>query len=241
MRQKATPPGANRWASQTRFNIQRRAKSWAGQGKGDACSHLPRLSEKLGDVTFLAFWWAHQRLLTNFCCCLVTQSCPTLQPHGLWPASLLCPGDFPGNTGVGCHALLQGIFLTQGSNLGLLCCRQILSHPSHQCSRRLRYSSGKKKKADIPVGGGAPAAHLQEVTLPCHTVICVNGDLRPCAVRSLCNRTQLSPSEETDTGKYSTHHARWWERRREEGRACRAGAGLGRAWPGAGSLRRWQY
>ena len=29
----------------------------------------------------------------------------------------LCPWDFPGkNTGVGCHLLLQGIFLTQGSN-----------------------------------------------------------------------------------------------------------------------------
>ena len=34
---------------------------------------------------------------------------------------LLCPWDFPGkNTGVGCHALLQGIFPTQGSNLCLL-------------------------------------------------------------------------------------------------------------------------
>ena len=36
------------------------------------------------------------------------------------------------NTGVGCHALLQGIFLTQGSNLGLPCCRQILYHLSQQ-------------------------------------------------------------------------------------------------------------
>ena len=36
-------------------------------------------------------------------------------------------GDSPGkNTGVGCHALLQGIFLTQGSNQGLLNHRQIL-------------------------------------------------------------------------------------------------------------------
>ena len=31
------------------------------------------------------------------------------------------PGDFPGkNTGVGCHFLLQGIFLIQGSNPLLL-------------------------------------------------------------------------------------------------------------------------
>ena len=35
---------------------------------------------------------------------------------------LLCLWDSPDkNTGVGCHSLLQGIFLTQGSNLGLLC------------------------------------------------------------------------------------------------------------------------
>ena len=40
-----------------------------------------------------------------------------LGPHGLWPTRLLCPWDFPGkNTRVGCHSLLQGIFLTQGSN-----------------------------------------------------------------------------------------------------------------------------
>ena len=32
-------------------------------------------------------------------------------------ARLLCPWDFPGkSTGVGCHALLQGIISTQGSN-----------------------------------------------------------------------------------------------------------------------------
>ena len=38
-------------------------------------------------------------------------------PYGLWPTRLLCPWDSPGkNTGVGCHALLHGIFLTQGSN-----------------------------------------------------------------------------------------------------------------------------
>ena len=35
---------------------------------------------------------------------------------------------------MGCHSLLQGIFLTQGSNLGLLHCRQILYPLSHQGS-----------------------------------------------------------------------------------------------------------
>ena len=37
--------------------------------------------------------------------------------HGLQPTRLLCPQDSPGkNTGVGCHFLLQWIFLTQGWN-----------------------------------------------------------------------------------------------------------------------------
>ena len=45
----------------------------------------------------------------------------SLWPHGLQPARLLCPWDSPGNnTGVGCHSLVQGIFPTQASNLGLL-------------------------------------------------------------------------------------------------------------------------
>jgi len=40
-------------------------------------------------------------------------------------------GDSPGkNAGVDCNALLQ-IFPTQGSNLGLLHCRQILHCVSH--------------------------------------------------------------------------------------------------------------
>ena len=39
------------------------------------------------------------------------------------PLSWNSPGK---DTGVGCHSLLQGIFLTQGLNPGLLHCRQIL-------------------------------------------------------------------------------------------------------------------
>ena len=44
------------------------------------------------------------------CCCFVAKSCLTLLgPHGLQPARLLCPWDFPGkSTGVGCCFLLQG-------------------------------------------------------------------------------------------------------------------------------------
>ena len=56
-------------------------------------------------------------------CVLVTQLCPILcNPLDCSPPGSLVHGDSPGkNTGVGCHFLLQGIFITQGSNLRLLC------------------------------------------------------------------------------------------------------------------------
>ena len=56
----------------------------------------------------------------------------SLQTHGLQPTRLFHPWNFPGkSTDVGCHFLLQRIFPTQGSKLGLLHCRQTLYHLSH--------------------------------------------------------------------------------------------------------------
>ena len=54
------------------------------------------------------------------------QSCLTFcNPKDCNPPSSYAHGDSPGkNTGVGCHALLQGIFLTQESSLHLLCLLQ---------------------------------------------------------------------------------------------------------------------
>ena len=58
----------------------------------------------------------------------VTQSISdSWQLHRLQPTMLLGPWNSPGNnTGVSCHSLPQGIFLTRGLNLWLLHCRQIL-------------------------------------------------------------------------------------------------------------------
>ena len=71
----------------------------------------------------------------------------SLWPCGLWSTRLLCPWDSPGkNTGVGCHFLLQGTFSTQGSNTGLLHCRQILYSLSHQESPMGTMSSPYKTK-----------------------------------------------------------------------------------------------
>ena len=55
---------------------------------------------------------------SSFSSCLVAQSCSILcDPLDCSPPVASVHGDSPGkNTGVGCHALLQGIFLTQGLN-----------------------------------------------------------------------------------------------------------------------------
>ena len=58
-------------------------------------------------------------ILGNHCVCLVASVMSnSMPPYGLSPTRLLCPWDSPGkNSGVACHALLQGIFLTQELNL----------------------------------------------------------------------------------------------------------------------------
>ena len=69
--------------------------------------------------------------LSNMLKVKVAQLCPTLCDP------MDCPWTFPGqNTGVGSLSLLQGIFPTQGSNSGLLHCRQILYQLSHKESPR---------------------------------------------------------------------------------------------------------
>ena len=57
----------------------------------------------------------------------------SLRPHGLYS-----PWNSPvQNTGVGSLSFLQGIFPTQGSNPGLLHCRQILYQLSYKGSPRI--------------------------------------------------------------------------------------------------------
>ena len=71
--------------------------------------------------------------------CVCVQLYPTLcNPMDCSPPGSSCPWDFLGKkTGTGCHFLLQGISLTQGSNPHILCplhCTQILPLLSHQGS-----------------------------------------------------------------------------------------------------------
>ena len=84
--------------------------------------------------TFFKSQFLYIRIYTK-----LAQSCPTLcNPMDCSPPGSSVHGDSPGNnTGVGCHAFLQRIFPTQGLNPGLLHCRRILDHLSHQGDVRI--------------------------------------------------------------------------------------------------------
>ena len=77
-------------------------------------------------------------------------------------------GHSPGrNTGVGCHAFLQGIFPTQGSKPGFLLFRQVLYHLSHQGSPRILEWLAIPSPGDLPdpeIEPGFPV--LQADSLP---------------------------------------------------------------------------
>ena len=83
---------------------------------------------------FYVLVFVNSASVNNAVPCFIAQSCLSLCN----PMYCSLPGssihrDSPGkNTGVGCHALLQGFFLTQGSNTGLPHYRQIIYHLSDQ-------------------------------------------------------------------------------------------------------------
>ena len=78
------------------------------------------------------------------CCCAVLSR--SVVSNSVTPPGSSVHRDSPGkNTGVGCHALLQGISPTQRLNPGLPHCRQILYHLSHQGSLLVK----KKKKITL--------------------------------------------------------------------------------------------
>ena len=84
---------------------------------------------KRNEILIHATTWANFKniILSEIVCvcvCVHARSVVfnSLRLHGLWPARLLHPWNFPGkNTGVGCHFLLQRISPTQGFNPCLLC------------------------------------------------------------------------------------------------------------------------
>ena len=107
--------------------------------------------------------------------CLVAQSCLTLwksMDYSLPGSSVY--GDSPGkNTGVGCHALLHGIFPTQGSNPVLpIAGGFFTSWPTREAQRRVKTPQNTNDKS-FPEGHTLSLDSLLaswELTAPCpHT------------------------------------------------------------------------
>ena len=105
-------------------------------------NHLRRPYSEL--YKWKAWGWSAVNLLSRVRLCN-----PMENP--MEPVTLLRPWDFLGkSTGVGYHFLLQRIFPTQGSNLGLPHCRQMLYHLSHQGSHKNeRHKGNSKQKEEI--------------------------------------------------------------------------------------------
>ena len=86
----------------------------------------------LKHVKFQTWMLDYRRVCVCVCVCARVCVSSSVVPDSVTPwtiAKLLCSWDFPDkNSGVGCHFLLQGIFLTQGLNASLLLSRRILNH-----------------------------------------------------------------------------------------------------------------
>ena len=98
--------------------------------EGENHSNVRKNNLKLGVVCYVG-----EVLFKDMC--LVAQLCLFATPWTVAHQAFLS-GDSPAkNTGVGCHALLQGIFPTQGSNPPLPHCRWILYRLTPQGSPRI--------------------------------------------------------------------------------------------------------
>ena len=106
-------------------------------------------------------FFLHNHLYFMLCCAMFSCSVVSDFLFCIWlfatPWTVACQtplflGILPGkNTGVDCRALLQRIFPTQGSNPGLLHCRQILYHQRYFMLHVLKYYS-EKGFIELPKG-----------------------------------------------------------------------------------------
>ena len=112
---------------------------WATfHGVATSWTRLKQLSKHVQHLIQLKFDIKIRILILG--CVLVAQLSDSLQPRGLQPTRFLCSWNSSGkNTGVGCLSFLQGIFPNWYQYSGLLHCRQILYHLSHQGNYMVNY------------------------------------------------------------------------------------------------------
>ena len=123
-----------------------------------ASKNLPSSrGDKTNDNYNIKIDWTkwYKRNTKYYVLCLFAQSCPTLfDPMDYSRPGSSVHGDSPGkNPGVGCHALLQGIFPNQGLNPGLPHSRWILYHLSHEGSPRILEWVNYPSPGDLPYLG----------------------------------------------------------------------------------------
>ena len=109
--------------------------------------------------------------------------------------------------GMGCHSLLQGIFLTQGLNPGLPHCRQILYQLSHQGSPRILEwvayfffsgSSRLRNRTEVSciAGGFFISWATREAPFNCFSSVQFSPVAQSC--HTLCNLMDCTPSPLTN-------------------------------------------
>ena len=110
----------------------------------------PSFCEKFFQLNIIGAWWPclqvilflktlGDKLPRKSIGTLFAWKWKSVTSDSLWPHGLYSPWNSPGQkTGVGSLSLLQGIFPTQGSDWGILHCRQILYQLSY---RRMKIPS----------------------------------------------------------------------------------------------------
>ena len=140
-------------------------------------------------------------------CSVVSNS---LQPHGLQPSKLICPWNSPSkNTGVGSHS--PRIFPTQGSNPGLLHCRQILFTERHGWSREATggaqrsFPSTTGKFPMLPASkeeGFAPESQRLPYLYPLQSSTPVTGNVKASSLTHVIISIHIHTHTDTHTHNY---------------------------------------
>ena len=125
----------------------------------------------------LSLLWSSGITLTStslsscvYYCCLIAQLCPTLlQPHELQPTGLLCSWDFPGkNIRVGCHFLLQKIFLMDPGIKPTSCAlvdRFFTTEPPGKPASYVKHQENQLRKSWNFRFGGGFEGHFQKLLI----------------------------------------------------------------------------
>ena len=132
------PDAGKDWRQEEKGTTEDEMVGWHHRRDGHEFEQAPGDGDGQGGLACCSPWGCQEldtteRLNNNKMHAKSLQSCLTLGHAAHQTLSMDSPAK---NTGVGCHALLQGIFPNKGLNQGLPLCRWILYHLSHQVTPR---------------------------------------------------------------------------------------------------------